>query len=426
MPHWTQGLHRNRQSQPEDEWLNPDADRIGTTLGAGAVSWAVEVGEDIAATIVRELPTMEQTGAQFQTVRRATTLTALRALTLVAGIAESDAQLSSPEVEVVAKDFARRGLDLNDLLATIRVGYAVLAAALLDAALQLVPAPHSSQEMRRVSVLLFKVLDHFTSVATTTFLEERNAFVAGVSAARLELVKKIIEGDSVDRGRADEVLGYSVEAHHVGLVASSRSHSNHDVRSVIDPALRHWGVASAVLVIPIGLQTIWAWGAVNPTHGTPTQGPLPVFDGTTIAIGEPGTGLEGFRRSHLEARAVERLINLRRPQRTGLTVAHYEVGLESLLLTDPPAAEDFVKRTLGPLADDDPRSADLRGTLGRYLDMDHSLNRVAAVEHISKNTVTYRVNRALSLSGHVPGSPTTDLRAALRIDSWLRGHTTEP
>ncbi|MGW9267309.1 PucR family transcriptional regulator [Gordonia terrae] len=364
---------------------------------------------------------MEQTGSQFQTVRRSTTSTVLRALTLVAGLAEPDTPLASPEMEVVAKDFARRGLDLNDLLATIRVGYAVLAAALLDAALELVPPTHSSGEIRRVSVLLFEVLDHFTAVATTTFLEERNAFVAGVSAARLEFVKKVIDGDPVDLSRANDVLGYSVDGHHLSLVASSRPHSNHDVRSVIEPTLRHWGAVSAVLIIPIGLQTIWAWGSVNPTHGAPPPGPLPVFDGTNVALGQPGSGLDGFRRSHLEARAVERLINLRRHNTTGLTVAHHEVGLEALLLAHPAAAQDFVTRILGPLGDDDPRSADLRATLGRYLDMDHSLNRVAAVEHISKNTVTYRVNRAFSLCGHSPGSSTTDLRAALRADRWLRG-----
>ncbi|AWK70387.1 hypothetical protein CBI38_01210 [Rhodococcus oxybenzonivorans] len=44
-----------------------------------------------------------------------------------------------------------------------------------------------------------------------------------------------------------------------------------------------------------------------------------------------------------------------------------------------------------------PRMADLRSTVSLYLDMDHSLAKVASAEHISKNTVTYRVQKALSL-----------------------------
>ena len=51
--------------------------------------------------------------------------------------------------------------------------------------------------------------------------------------------------------------------------------------------------------------------------------------------------------------------------------------------------------------------------------MDHSLSKVASAEHISKNTVTYRVQKALSLCTPSDGS-TTDLRAALRIYEWLK------
>ncbi|MEU1549839.1 helix-turn-helix domain-containing protein [Nocardia sp. NPDC005745] len=54
----------------------------------------------------------------------------------------------------------------------------------------------------------------------------------------------------------------------------------------------------------------------------------------------------------------------------------------------------------------------MRSTLHRYLELDQALARVAAAEHISKNTVTYRVRRALSLCGHEDSS--TNTRAALR------------
>lgn len=67
-----------------------------------------------------------------------------------------------------------------------------------------------------------------------------------------------------------------------------------------------------------------------------------------------------------------------------------------------------------------PRMADLRSTVSLYLDMDHSLAKVASAKHISNNTVTYRVQKALSLFS-APGESTTDLRAALRIYEWLRG-----
>ncbi|WP_257890332.1 helix-turn-helix domain-containing protein [Rhodococcus sp. USK10] len=134
--------------------------------------------------------------------------------------------------------------------------------------------------------------------------------------------------------------------------------------------------------------------------------------------GQLGSGMDGFRRSHLEARAVERLVRLR-VGHPPTTTAHEHIGLEVLLLADPDAAVQFASRLLGPLAGDDPRMAGLRSTLSLYLDKEHSLAKVASAEHISKNTVTYRVQKALSLCT-LPGESTTDLRAALRIYEWLK------
>ncbi|MFC9840763.1 PucR family transcriptional regulator [Rhodococcus sp. NPDC127530] len=417
MPHWTGELTGTRARQSELEWLSPDAERIRAVLGDGAVTWAVEVGQNIAATISRKVPALGDGVAPPDALRRATTSTALRALTLVAGIGESETSLASAEVEEIAVDFARQGLELNDLFRAIRVGYAVLAAALLDAATRLVPPSESSVELRRISVLLFEVLDDFTGVAASAFLEEQSAWAAGISAARLDLVTKIIAADPIEPAHAEQVLGYPLGGHHVALIAWSGPHSSHDLRAVVDPVLRHWGTPTASLVIPVGLQAIWAWGAVTPDPTRALTSALPAFGDTFVVTGQLGSGMDGFRRSHLEARAVERLVRLR-VGHPPTTTAHEHIALEVLLLADPGAAVQFASRLLGPLADDDPRMADLRSTLSLYLDMDHSLAKVASAEHISKNTVTYRVQKALSLCTPSNGS-STDLRAALRIYEWL-------
>ncbi|MFD7006375.1 PucR family transcriptional regulator [Rhodococcus jostii] len=418
MPHWTGELSGTRARQSELEWLSPDADRIRAVLGDGAVTWAVEVGQDIAAKISRKVPAVGEGALPLDAIRRATTATVCRALTLVAGLGESETSLASAEVEEIARDFARRGMELDDLLRTIRVGYAVLAAALLDAVTRLIPPSESGNEMRRISLLLFEVLDDFTGVAASAFLEEQSAWAAGVSAARLDLVTKIIAADPIESAHAEQVLGYPLGGHHVALIAWSGPHSGHDLRAVVDPVLRQWGTPTASLVIPVGLQAIWAWGAITPDPTRALTSTLPAFGDTFVVTGQLGSGIDGFRRSHLEARAVERLVRLR-VGHPPTTTAHEHIALEVLLLADPEAAVQFASRLLGPLAGNDPRMADLRSTLSLYLDMDHSLAKVATAEHISKNTVTYRVQKALSLCTPSGGS-STDLRAALRIDEWLR------
>lgn len=91
----------------------------------------------------------------------------------------------------------------------------------------------------------------------------------------------------------------------------------------------------------------------------------------------------------------------------------------ALALADPASAQSFVDRHLGALADPDVRMAELRSTLSRYLDADRSISKVANLEQISRNTVTYRVQQALSVCNHPEGGPTTRLRVALMIYEWL-------
>jgi DNA-binding PucR family transcriptional regulator len=420
MSHWTTRLVGIRALGAELEWLGPDADQVRSALGDGAVAWAIDVGESIAAKITQELPLLGDTAPHFNALRRATTSTTLRALTLISGLGASDASLTSTEEVEIAKDFARRGLELNDLLRAIRVGYAVLAAGLLDAATQLAPDTETSTELRRISVLLFEVMDDFTSVATTAFLDEQNTWAASLSAAQFDLAKDILDGQPIDPERARQVLGYPLDAAHVAIIAwsdSSLGITGHDLRSVVDPVLRHWGAPTSTLTIPVGSHTVWAWGAVVPVQRG-RRVALPAFDGTHIVAGQIGDGPEGFRRSHFEARAVERLVRLRH-ESAHTTTAHEDVDLEVLVLADPEAARQFITRHLGPLASEDPRMADLRSTLRAYLDLDHSLAKVAAAEHISRNTVTYRVQQALRLCAHPAGAPTTKLRAALIMLDWL-------
>ncbi|MDT5211539.1 MAG: hypothetical protein QOF67_3954 [Mycobacterium sp.] len=423
MSHWTSKLAGSRTHGSEVEWLGPDGSCVDSTLGSGAVAWAVEVGERIAAKIARETPALGDGAPHFNALRRATTSTTLRALRLVAGIAEPGTTLASAEYVDIARDFARRDLELNDVLRAIRIGYAVLATAILDAAAELIPESESSSELRRISVLLFELMDDFTGVAAAAFMEEQTAWAESVSAARFDLVKKLVSGEPLDIAHAEQVLAYPFDGQHLAILAWSEqtpSPTGHDLRNIVNPVLRRWGSPAHTLVIPVGSQTIWAWGAIAPDAQCGHHTPLPEFGDAFVVVGQLHSGLDGFRRSHLEARAVERLVRMN-ANRGRTSSAYEDLDLEVLLLSDTDAAQQFVVRHLGPLAAEDARMADLRSTLRCYFELDHSLSKVASREHISRSTVTYRVQRALDLCGHAPGTSTTKLRAALLTFDWLAG-----
>lgn len=420
---WAQCLAGARLHGAELDWLGPDGARIGTCLGSGAIAWAVEVGEEVAVKIGEEIPQLVQGASDFAILRRATTSTTLRSLALTADVGITDVSLSSAEVVEIAQDFARRGLELDDLLRSIRVGYAVLAGALLDAVIT--ADSDDTTELRRVSVLMFENMDDFTATAATAFLDEQGAVNDQLTAARLDLVRAILTGESVDTDHASRLLSYPLDAEHVAIIASSdHSSSEHArLRALVDSIVSRLGVPIAKLAIPIGARGLWMWLAFKePQKLVDTTG-LPTFGSANIAVGQPNRNIDGFRRSHRQAREVDRLRLACAPPRNGL-IMHRDVELQALLLADVEAGRDFALRRLGPLAGSDPRAAELRSTLQLYLESDRSLSTVGEVKHISRNTVTYRVQQALAMCGHNAGESTTKLRNALVIAHWL-GDLTE-
>lgn len=422
--HWANKLSSSRSDGNEPVWLGSDAERIRAAWGSGAVMWAAEVGESlIAESASLELTLFNGSGSIVDALRRATTSTTMRVLAIVSGCGEPDMPVVSTEAAEATRDLARRGMEVSDFTRCIRFGHSVLASAFFDAVTDAGPQPDENGELRRVSALVFKLIDEFLVETTPIFLEERSAWGASKSAAQVELVKKILQGDPVDTTHAERVFNYPLSGAHLAVIAWSANpgdHTAHGLRATIDPVLESWGTPRSSLVVPVGSNALWAWGTFAPKGYNERVTTLPQFDGTHLAVGQIGVGLDGFRRTHLEARAVERLIRhgSRQPPPT---MAHHDVDLDVLLLADPEAARCFVARHLGPLGADDPRMAELRATLRLYLDMDRSLAKVSAAEHISRNTVTYRVQQAFALCAHDNDTPTTKIRAALTIAQSLLG-----
>ena len=66
---------------------------------------------------------------------------------------------------------------------------------------------------------------------------------------------------------------------------------------------------AAPLIVFAGPATLWVWShAAKPLDLNLLQGIALRFSGIRAAIGSPGTGVNGFRRSHLEALTTQRLM----------------------------------------------------------------------------------------------------------------------
>ena len=420
---WVRRLTGRGVNGPELDWLGADGDRVRSELGDGALSWAVETGEQIATAVTEIVPAQGE-GAHLHALRRATTSSSLRALLLIAGVEPTEG-LVGPETVHVARDFARRGVSLDDLLRGIRLGFSGLAAALLDAADSLVKSDRAA-EMKRISLLLFQQIDSFTDVASDEYRHEKDDHAASVSAARLDAVQRILAGDDpVDRKATERLLDYPLHAPtHLALVTwnpTADDNTEPSLRSIVEQAYRSVGAYGPTLALPVGSHAMWSWRAVEQSLAPPPSTGLDArLHGRRVAVGQVGAGLAGFRRSHRQARAVEELVIRRRRASANSVTAHDDVELAALLTNDATAAREFATRHLGPLADtDDVRMGELRDTLRSYLDHERSTVKVAADQHISRNTVTYRVQQAFRLCQHPPDTSPLRVHAALSVVDWL-------
>ncbi|WP_354699106.1 hypothetical protein DSM112329_04813 [Paraconexibacter sp. AEG42_29] len=265
---------------------------------------------------------------------------------------------------------------------------------------------------------------------------------AGAGASRSELIDALLGDEAVDLEAARVRLGYDIAGHHTAIVlrpitaeADARAALDALVAAATTAAAAHAAVngraaagpaapaAPRVLTRPAGDGAWWAW-----VGWWPDAPPAAVrdalaacaTDGIVAALGQPGRGRDGFRRSHEQALDAERIARLARQPRAGV-VRHEEVELAGLLCHDRARAERLAAGRLGVLSQDDDATARLRETLRAYLASGGSKKRTAAMLHVHQKTVAYRLTRVEQLLGRRLAGDTAELDAALRIHLTLHG-----
>jgi hypothetical protein len=112
-------------------------------------------------------------------------------------------------------------------------------------------------------------------------------------------------------------------------------------------------------MLPVDGSTMWAWVGRDAEPAPELIDSLAAIhnaDGVSIALGAPGHGVTGFRRTHRDAVDTARvaIVSRRRP---GTVTAFHAVELAALLVGDPERTQRFVHERLGALARDDDEDA---------------------------------------------------------------------
>lgn len=319
----------------------------------------------------------------------------------------------SPENIDFARDVVRHGFD-ETILSGFRVGQNLAMQAATDVAFRVSDDHDDLRELLAlVSRSIFAYVEETLEGIGTMIRAERSQLRDATTAARAEAVALILEGGPISERRATQLLSYDVARSHTAAIVWSDETPPEGALEAAASELARAGGTARPLILPVGRSTLWVWlsGGDTGDLGSRLRQKLPqAATDIRVATGRPGPGLAGFRKSHHEAAATQRLAR-RLPLHSNIT-SYDEVEVVALASSNEDQAREFVARTLGPLAD---APAEVRETLRTYLRQECNLTRTAQVEFAHRNTVATRLERARDLLPHELTERTLQVGLALEV-----------
>lgn len=247
--------------------------------------------------------------------------------------------------------------------------------------------------------------DYLMGLISTAYEEELER-LSSPSARRLEQrVERLLAGDS-EPGAA---LDYDLEAWHLGLVA---------IGPGVELMARRLAerLGARLLLVPKGGETAWLWlGAARPIPFAELEGALTGGDAEVrLAIGEARRGIEGWRRTHGEARTAAEVA-----RRGGQPLVRCaDVLLLTATVRDPEVAKTLLDVYLGPL-DRDRDGRRLRETLRAYYASDCNAASAGASLGVDRQTVRRRLAKIEAALGRRLDSCRVEMEMALRVEAYL-------
>ncbi|MEV0339539.1 PucR family transcriptional regulator [Nocardia sp. NPDC050713] len=320
-----------------------------------------------------------------------------------------------PEPLRIARDLVRRGLNESTLDA-YRMGQNTAWRKWMALAFEATSDHEELCELLDVSARsVFGFLDTTIAAVWAQMRLEREELTRGNHAERRETVALILDGAPITRQRAEARLGYHLDQHHTAAVVWNPDPTADpgDLERAAEALARTAG-ASRPLTVIASAATLWVW-IPGPHAPDPSrlQAAMETIPAVRVAIGPLGQGLDGFRRSHLDALTTQRMVaRLHSAQRV---VSFEAVQMVSLLTQDADHADEFVRNTLGDLAFADP---DLRASVLVFIQERCNAARAAARLYTHRNTLLRRLARAQELLPRPLDDNVVSVAVALEVLNW--------
>ncbi|HVV10306.1 PucR family transcriptional regulator [Amycolatopsis sp.] len=394
-------------------------------LATGLSGQIDELTADLVALYARELPHLVHDDESVVSLLSASLYqnidTALRIFQHGIDPARVEAPAAAMEY---ARRLAQRGTPVIDLIRAYYLGQtAILNHALHEATLQAYDRELLGAMMSRALTVTFEFIDRVTQQVVSAYQEERDRWLLNRSAVRAARVRALLSGGSTEVDASEQALGHRLRGSQLAaIVWFSAEPEQGNTLGALETVATEIGetlpTTGPPLVVPYDALCAWVWFPLE-RPVLPEEDHLRKVLGHTdpkvrLVVGDPGEGIEGFRRSHRQAVRVHGLATAA-GEDCDRVLTFRDVGALSLMTSDMAAARSWVVDTLGALAADDEQHQRMRETLRVFLETGGSYTAAAARLVMHKNSVQYRVRRAEEALGRPVGEHRLDVELALKL-----------
>jgi DNA-binding PucR family transcriptional regulator len=325
---------------------------------------------------------------------------------------------------------AQRGTSSNALIRAYRLGQRRFVELAFAEVKRQEPDPDVAFETAQmIHELASTYIDVVAERVVAEYEIERERWLANRNTVRAATLTSLLSGETIDVVAGENALGYRLRQAHLAVVAwdanpSSSPSTLRQLETLIATVGDAVGAAGSPLFIPQDRALAWGWIPLRRVEETDLEVVTKVvsdLDGhLRAALGTPGSALTGFRNSHLEALRAHTVANIAGDLADLVTTyATPGVRAASLLTGDLPSARALVANALGGLATDDEATSRLRETLLTFLSEGSSFLSTSKLLHVHKNTVKYRVDKAVEIRGRALDDDRFNLELALIACRWL-------
>ncbi len=337
-------------------------------------------------------------------------------------VADSQAPAAAREY---ARRLAQRGIGVTALIRAYRLGQELVTVWAFEQLAAMADDPTVALRAERLfSELTFRFIDSISEQVVEEYETERARRQAQRNTMRVAMVEELVAGRTVDVAAAEQAIGHRLRQHHRAVVAwcdETDPHANPvaSLEHAIDALTKALGVESPPLVLPRERTLAWAWvplgrGTANDANQVLVESSIATAPGVRLAFGRPASGADGFRTSHVEALRAHRLAVAAGGHAPPVTsFARTDVRTATMLAQDLESTRLLVAGALGRLARNSDGAQRLRETLQAFLVHRGSFLATGEHLHLHKNTVKYRIDKAVEELGHPLDQDRLELEIAL-------------